>query len=183
MGEAVRGGGCLCGAIRFEARGEPGKPHTCSCRICQKHSGALTLAWVEYARDAVSWTGPGAMPALYRSSDHSSRAFCRDCGSTLGAIDDEPVVGLLAGSFDQPARRRWSQPPIPTEAGGRIGGAWARQAILMPTTSPEGVRPLGAPRPPSPADRTVSPPDPSRGWPSGSCRTSRRPRRPRRPRR
>jgi hypothetical protein len=95
-------GGCLCGHIRFEAHGPPGKPHTCSCRMCQRHSGALTLSWVEFPRDAVTWTGRGGVPSTYRSSDYSSRAFCSKCGSTLGAIDDNPVVALVTGVFDKP---------------------------------------------------------------------------------
>lgn len=94
-------GGCLCGAIRFEAQGTAGKPHTCSCKMCQRHSGALTLAWVEFPSEAVTWTGPGGAPSVYRSSDYSSRAFCPTCGSSLGAIDDAPVVALLLGVFDK----------------------------------------------------------------------------------
>lgn len=94
-------GGCLCGSIRFEAQGKAGKPHTCSCKMCQRHSGALTLSWVEFPRDAVAWTGPGGAPSVYRSSDYSSRAFCPTCGSSLGAIDDAPVVALLIGIFDK----------------------------------------------------------------------------------
>ena len=96
-------GGCLCGSVRFEATGRPGKPHTCSCSLCRRHSGAPTLAWVEYPRDAVVWTGPGGAPALWRSSDWSSRAFCPTCGSTIGAIDDAPTVALVVGAFDRPA--------------------------------------------------------------------------------
>ncbi|MET3927935.1 GFA family protein [Devosia sp. 2618] len=95
-------GGCLCGAIRFVATGAPANPHNCSCRYCQQHSGAVSLPWVEFARDNVQWTGSGGMPATYRSSDYSSRAFCRDCGSSIGAIDDEPTVALLVGIFDDP---------------------------------------------------------------------------------
>jgi hypothetical protein len=98
-------GGCLCGATRFEAVGVPEKPHTCSCRMCQRHTGSLTAAWVEFPRDAVSWTGPAGLPATWRSSDVSSRAFCSTCGSSLGAIDDRPVIALLLGSFDSPNRR------------------------------------------------------------------------------
>ena len=98
-------GGCLCGAVRFEAKGPPLKPHTCSCRMCQRHTGALTAAWVEFPKDAVAWTGPGGPPATWRSSDWSSRAFCPRCGSTLGAIDDQPTVALLVGSFDSPNRK------------------------------------------------------------------------------
>ncbi|MFB7145948.1 GFA family protein [Agrobacterium deltaense] len=96
----IRNGGCLCGSIRFEAKGEPGNPHTCSCDICQRHSGAPSLAWVEFGKDAVTWTGEGGAPSTFRSSDYSSRAFCPTCGSTLGAIDDAPTVALVFGSFD-----------------------------------------------------------------------------------
>ncbi|CAN7342602.1 GFA family protein [Agrobacterium tumefaciens] len=96
----IRNGGCLCGSIRFEAKGEPGNPHTCSCDICQRHSGAPSLAWVEFGKDAVTWTGEGGAPSTFRSSDYSSRAFCPTCGSTLGAVDDAPTVALVFGSFD-----------------------------------------------------------------------------------
>ena len=100
--EKLLTGGCLCGHIRFEARGLPEKPHTCSCRMCQRHSGALTVTWVEYPRDEVTWTGPGGAPSTFRSSGYSSRAFCPKCGSTLGAIDDAPTVALTTGAFDKP---------------------------------------------------------------------------------
>ncbi|MGC5700847.1 GFA family protein [Pseudomonas sp. NFXW11] len=100
MTEQIHQGGCLCGQIRFSAQGPAANPHTCSCKLCQRHSGALTLAWVEFTRDQVSWTGPGGVPATFRSSDCSSRAFCPHCGSSLGAIDDEPTIALLLGCFD-----------------------------------------------------------------------------------
>lgn len=96
-------GGCLCGHIKFEAKGVPGKPHTCSCKMCQRHTGALTASWVEFLRDDVAWTGEGGTPSTFRSSDYSSRAFCPKCGSSLGAIDDAPVVALLIGTFDKNA--------------------------------------------------------------------------------
>jgi hypothetical protein len=102
MSVKVLTGGCLCGHIRFEATGEPAKPHTCSCRMCQRHSGGLTLTWVEYPKDAVKWTGPGRKPRTWRSSEFSKRAFCPKCGSTLGALDDKPVVALATGVFDKP---------------------------------------------------------------------------------
>ena len=95
-------GGCLCGAIRFEATAAPANPHTCSCFMCRRHTGALSAAWVEFASDAVAWTGPGGAPATYRSSEWSSRAFCPACGSSIGANDDAPVVALLVGAFDAP---------------------------------------------------------------------------------
>lgn len=98
-------GGCLCGNIRFTAIGMPNNPHTCSCRYCQRHSGSLTQAWVEFNAESITWDGPGGEPNLWRSSGYSSRSFCVVCGSTLGAVDDEPVVALVLGTFDSPNRK------------------------------------------------------------------------------
>ncbi|AZL69172.1 GFA family protein [Pseudomonas oryziphila] len=122
-------GGCLCGRIRFSARGTPRFPHTCSCHMCQRHSGSLTLCWVEFDKADVSWTGEGGAPSLYRSSEGSSRAFCPTCGSSLGAIDDAPTVALLLGCFDakgadafrptahsfSTSRPRWWTPGVRTD--------------------------------------------------------------------
>jgi hypothetical protein len=98
----IHTGGCLCGNIRFEARGDALKPHTCSCTMCQHHTGSLTAAWVEFASKDVTWNGPGCEPTKYKSSEWSNRAFCGKCGSSLGAIDEKPVVALLLGTFDKP---------------------------------------------------------------------------------
>jgi hypothetical protein len=68
--------------------------------MCRRHSGAPTVSWVVFPKDAVRWTG--REPALWRSSDISSRAFCATCGSTIGCIDDGPTVGILVGVMDDP---------------------------------------------------------------------------------
>jgi len=73
--------------------------------MCQRHSGALTVSWVEFPSEAVTWCGEGGRPSTFRSSDYSSRAFGAQCGSTLGAIDDQPVVALVLGVFDKPTAK------------------------------------------------------------------------------
>ena len=98
-------GGCLCGNIRFTATGEAKNPHTCSCKMCQRHSGSITQFWVEFTKEQVIWDGPGGEPSTWRSSDFSSRSFCPECGSTLGAIDDAPIVALTLGVFDSNNRK------------------------------------------------------------------------------
>jgi hypothetical protein len=124
-------GGCLCGGIRFEAIGPVEKPHSCSCKMCQRHSGALTTCWVEFPAASVIWNGPLGEPSVYRSSDLSCRAFCPECGSSIGAIDDAPVVALLLGALDAPnrnelmplfesyksARPKWWYPQAHVDAG------------------------------------------------------------------
>jgi hypothetical protein len=100
--EKIYEGGCLCGNIRFQAVGPALKPHTCSCKMCQRHSGSLTQLWVEFSRSQITWNGPGGEPSKWRSSDFSSRAFCKVCGSTIGAIDDKPTIAIALGTFDSP---------------------------------------------------------------------------------
>jgi hypothetical protein len=101
-------GGCLCGNIRFVATGPLDKPHTCSCRLCQRQSGSLTQVWVECSREQIKWTGPGGAPFTWRSSPGSSRAFCSICGSTIGAIDDKPTIAIAVGVLDAPNRKEFA---------------------------------------------------------------------------
>lgn len=100
MSEVTYQGGCLCGSIRYEARGKAERPHTCSCSMCRKSTGGVVSFWIEFDAANVAWTGPGGEPATYRSSHGSRRAFCPVCGSSVGAIDDEPVIALLVGTLD-----------------------------------------------------------------------------------
>lgn len=98
-----RHGGCLCGHIRFSAGGAPSFPHLCSCRMCQRWSGAPTVAWVEFPLAELSWNGPGGAPTLHRSSAKSQRGFCPKCGGTLCALDDGyDKASLTIACFDDP---------------------------------------------------------------------------------
>jgi hypothetical protein len=42
------GGGCLCGAVRFVATGQPKGVAWCHCESCRKHSGAPVSVFVAY---------------------------------------------------------------------------------------------------------------------------------------
>ena len=70
-------GGCLCGAVRFEAS-DVHSVACCHCSMCRRWAGGPMFA-VEPR--AVRFTG--AAPAVYRSSDWAERGFCRTCGSNL----------------------------------------------------------------------------------------------------
>ncbi len=94
-------GGCLCGETIFTANGEPTNPHLCSCTMCQKSSGAPTVAWVEFSLDSFQWTQN--KPALYRSSQNTQRCFCQKCGGFLGAINDgDSSIFITIASLSNP---------------------------------------------------------------------------------
>ena len=47
-GTRVRYGGCLCGQVRFEVRGEPIKVGICHCLECRKATGAVAMAYADW---------------------------------------------------------------------------------------------------------------------------------------
>jgi len=86
-------GGCLCGAVRLVATGQPYRVGLCHCLDCRKHHGALFHASAIFPADAVTLQG--------ETCDYRGRHFCPRCGSTVfGRSDDEIEVNL--GSLDAP---------------------------------------------------------------------------------
>jgi hypothetical protein len=92
-------GGCLCGAVRYEAAGEPQVVANCHCSMCRRHSGAAYLTYAGFSADKVAFTG---RPSIYRSSPGATRGHCGICGSPLTfAFDNDPsLIWLTLGSFD-----------------------------------------------------------------------------------
>jgi len=98
-------GGCLCGDIRYTARAAPVFPHMCSCKMCQRWSGAPSVAWVEFALDQFEWTGPAGAPQLNQTSERTQRGHCPKCGSSLCAIDaGYDNISITITSLDRPNR-------------------------------------------------------------------------------
>jgi hypothetical protein len=101
-------GGCVCGAVRFKARGEPSRVTICHCQWCQRRTGTAFGTEVVYAADQVVFSGIAA--TRYRHiSDESGRwldmEFCPRCGGNLGfTLEAVPGIRTLpAGTFDDPA--------------------------------------------------------------------------------
>jgi hypothetical protein len=112
-------GGCLCGKVRIEARGEPARVGICHCLDCRKHHGAVFYAAAIYRTDKVSVTGES------RAFRH--RHFCPDCGSSVFAVSNDEVEVHL-GTLDQPGQfeptyELWTirrEPWLPEFAGTRL---------------------------------------------------------------
>jgi hypothetical protein len=100
MSEKVHKGGCACGKVRFEARGEPHRVGVCHCLTCRKVHGAAFNFYVVFPADAVSIAGE---VLEFASSEHGRRYSCCACGTPVyshyGRTDE---IDLYAGSFDEP---------------------------------------------------------------------------------
>jgi len=96
-------GGCLCGHVRYLTSGAPTQPHFCSCRMCQRWSGAPIVAWVYFPRASVRFDGPGGEPAFFRSSPAAQRGFCPRCGGTVCALEDgSDKLCMTIATLDDP---------------------------------------------------------------------------------
>ena len=95
-------GGCLCGAVRFEARPTHRDGYYCHCRMCQLAVGNTRAAFINLRKDEVRWLA--AEPTWYASSKIARRGFCGRCGTPLSFeyIGSERM-DLSVGSFDDPA--------------------------------------------------------------------------------
>ncbi|MCB2111103.1 MAG: GFA family protein [Defluviimonas sp.] len=112
------GGGCLCGAVRVEARGLPDRVGICHCSDCRRHHGALFYAAAIYPAGAVSVTG--------ETAEYQGRHFCPRCGSSVFARTGAEIE-LHLGALDAPGalvpeyecwtvRRLPWLPPFPVRA-------------------------------------------------------------------
>ncbi|CAN5609827.1 hypothetical protein BH10PSE6_BH10PSE6_28660 [soil metagenome] len=100
-------GGCVCGAIRFTATGEPLRVTICHCTWCQRRTGTAFGTEVVFESGQVTVSGEAAR---YRHiSDQSGRwldlEFCPRCGTNLGfTLEAAPGLRTLpAGSFEDPS--------------------------------------------------------------------------------
>jgi hypothetical protein len=90
-------GGCLCGAVRITATGQPYRVGLCHCLDCRKHHGALFHASAIFPAEAVTVSG--------ETRAFRGRHFCPTCGSPVfGRSGDEVEVNL--GAWDAPNQFR-----------------------------------------------------------------------------
>lgn len=95
-------GGCLCGAVRYQAEGAPFHRTSCHCSICRRASAAPFVAWFSVHRTGFRWLG--AEPAWYQSSAEAQRGFCPRCGTALSFShrDFPDEIDLTTCSLDDP---------------------------------------------------------------------------------
>ena len=102
MAEAMTGG-CACGRVRFTATIHDDDAYLCHCRMCQRATGSVSIAFKSMREADVEWA---AEPDWYQSSPIARRPYCRECGTSLGFafIDSSGNMDLTVASFDDPSR-------------------------------------------------------------------------------
>lgn len=129
-------GGCQCGRVRYSAEVENEEAYLCHCRMCQRATGGISIAFMNVPVEQVTWLSG---PDWYQSSPIAHRPFCSACGTPLGFafLEDGKNIDLTVGSFDDPARFR------PTHHFGAesLHEAWldTRDLPRVPTAENEGL--------------------------------------------
>lgn len=93
-------GGCFCGQVRYAVDIDNHQAYLCHCRMCQRASGNVSIAFKQVKQAAVNWLTP---PRWFASSAIAKRAFCPNCGTHLAfKYDEGKHLDLTVASFDQP---------------------------------------------------------------------------------
>jgi hypothetical protein len=100
-------GGCYCGAVRFEAEGEPMVQAQCHCRECQYLTGGAPNLFIAMPKEGHRFTK--GQPRSFSRGDLDKpviREFCGDCGTHLltrsPARPDATIVKV--GTMDDPSQ-------------------------------------------------------------------------------
>jgi hypothetical protein len=103
-----RGGGCLCGAVRYELDWPAKALVVCHCTDCQKQAGTAFSVVGVARRESLqvrghlaTFTHPGS------SGEDVNRKFCPNCGSPIltdtAAARQQGIVFFKAGTLDETA--------------------------------------------------------------------------------
>ena len=96
-------GGCACGRVRYTASIDNDDAYLCHCRMCQRATGSVSIAFKNVKQVDIDWQGE---PDWYDSSPIAVRPYCRECGTALGFKFKEgsDKMDLTVASFDDPSR-------------------------------------------------------------------------------
>lgn len=99
-------GGCLCGAVRYTAMGEPLFSGRCYCNDCRHVSGSGHNAVIGFPDEVVSIRGTLAeYTSVGGSGQPITRRFCPVCSSRVAgrAVVMPGVTMLTASTLDDPS--------------------------------------------------------------------------------
>ena len=102
-------GGCLCGAVRYEAEGEPAFAGHCYCADCRKASGSGFIPFMGFPSSAVRFSGQTRQFISKAANGRDAvRNSCPVCGGLVfgGEVGKASSHTIYAGSLDDPSSFR-----------------------------------------------------------------------------
>ena len=104
----LRKGGCACGSLRYEAKGEPIFVNNCHCSLCQRQTGSTGVVNAFYESDRIAVLQGDLTEHVLTGGSGGEHTICRcsECGTAVFSY--YPRVGRLGagvrvGSFDDPS--------------------------------------------------------------------------------
>jgi len=84
MSEEIHQGGCACGAVRYETRGQPFPVWICHCRYCQTRTGSAFGVSAFFDDDQITITRGELREYSFdtESGGAVTNRFCPKCGTT-----------------------------------------------------------------------------------------------------
>ncbi|MBI3453623.1 MAG: GFA family protein [Rhodospirillales bacterium] len=104
MAKAKHTGRCSCGAVRYQAVGEPLWTANCHCETCRRITGSPMTVFAGFEREDFAYLA--GKPKTYRSSPGVKRSFCGKCGTPL-TYESKRWAGevhILVCSLDRPGK-------------------------------------------------------------------------------
>jgi hypothetical protein len=97
-----RTGRCLCGDVRFAAKGTPALTEFCHCGTCRRATGAPLAAFAGFPVGRFRVTQ--GEPARFASSPEVIRTFCGRCGTSLTIFSERfpDDIYVAVAAFDDP---------------------------------------------------------------------------------
>lgn len=161
MTDPVYKGACMCGAVRFEARGEPLRTGMCHCTTCRRNTGSAFTVYAVFPAARLRMLGDET--GSYATSEHLTRHFCRVCGAPAFVEERGEMIRALGrfrrrGSVHAHLRAVRGQPAPVAAAGARPRILRARPRLVFAETAAgmlAGICPEGRCRLSSRAPRYV----------------------------
>jgi hypothetical protein len=103
MSDTLYAGGCLCGAVRYEARGEPSYMGYCFCGDCRKASGSGFIPFMSFPASIIRFKGDTLQYRRPAASGRISvRNSCPICAGLVfgGEVGISASFTVYAGSLD-----------------------------------------------------------------------------------
>ena len=91
MTDEAHEGGCLCGQVRWRARGPALNTRACHCRLCQRATGGPFFARAVFPPDRFERWGE---TTAWNSSARVQRLSCARCGTPVFAVPSDPPARI-----------------------------------------------------------------------------------------